>query len=285
MLMESPDDTILHMSLIQADEQKQYLLKEIKEAQIKEKRHVLEWHWQSENMNLDLETFTSQLISVEKVVNDTSKHVTKTSIHRKLWVGQIVSGSVGIYISTSPDEGLLPSEYNTMGRILNFVFSVLEKLKQHDDVYIKSHLAEIFESNLTLIDSYKKLFSNIHMNKRAVKLKWNDYDGGKIEIGIDVDNAKHITEILEGSPVKIENTVEENIKIKGISLIKESIEFYLVAGPQLKKNVRTAKFDPKFAVELAEHFNQDILAVFIVTRSINDVTNKEEEKWHLVEIK
>lgn len=278
LLKKFPDDFALIITLKQDKQRQKDLENELKKAQAEQRKHSIIYTFKGvkSTAKLPVDMVIENLENFKSLLVKTSKFLLNTDQpFEQLYFNTLVSGSMGLLLTTSIDDKLI-SDFEI---VFSFVFDNINDLIKGDSQIIQDVVSKSFKNNIKLIRNYRKLFEVTAKFKNDICITWESFKEKKHDIDIDYQKSLKVYNTLK----KYISIPEQNVTIygiiKGISLIKNKVEFLT---QEKKGRLIRCEFHETLINDIKRLFNLPTKAEFKLRREINDITGEEKDFWTLL---
>ncbi len=276
---QHPADATLQMLLSQDVSRLKELSEELAFSYAHHRRHVLKIIFKNiqEYSSIPIGQFTSTLSMFSKLLDTLSKQV--LSIPKAplgLNFSTTFAGSFGILMNTDYDHELI-SEFTSVATTL---FEYLNQMCSSESDLLIKFISTKLASNKKVVRAFRSYFQVQSDNANDIQVEWADPDQRSQGVYIDHQTSYRIYNLLktfEGFP---EVAVDKIGKIRGISLIRHSIEFV----PEDDHRLIKAHYDKNMDEIVKPYLDKRARAVFLLKKQLNETTDEIIEEWQLKDI-
>lgn len=279
LLLQFPDDNLLRLTIEQDKNRRIVLLDELK-LSISENQQNSVYFFLDENVSgIDLDLLLPNLTNFRNIIDKTSNYL-NVSNRIPLKFKTTVAGSFG-FLLTTPFEGKLFRDYDN---VLEYVFDTISKLEQSNESTIHDILQDRFKNDKKVINKYCLFFNQLSKSKKDYRIEWTAISGNHNVISLPEKTTTHLYSLLS-QQVKPEETTRQLYGIiKGVSLIKNKIDFVIdLERPNISP--LKAKFSEDLVDLVKEYLDTYIICEFKIISEYNEATEEEIYKYELLNIK
>lgn len=279
LLLQFPDDNLLRLTIEQDKNRRIILLDELK-LSISENQQNSVYFFLDENVSgIDLDLLLPNLTNFRNIIDKTSNYL-NVSNRIPLKFKTTVAGSFG-FLLTTPFEGKLFRDYDN---VLEYVFDTISKLEQSNESTIHDILQDRFKNDKKVINKYCLFFNQLSKSKKDYRIEWTSISGNHNVISLPEKTTTHLYFLLSQQVKPEETTSQLYGIIKGVSLIKNKIDFVIdLERPNISP--LKAKFSEDLVDLVKEYLDTYIICEFKIISEYNEATEEEINKYELLNIK
>jgi hypothetical protein len=278
LLLQFPDDNLLRLTIEQDTFRRAALIDELKSSISENQQNIVYFFLDEEVSGIDLDLLLPNLSNFKNIIDKTCSHL-NVSYRLPLNLKTTVAGSFG-FLLTTPFESKLFREYDN---VIDYVFNTITTLEGANDENIQQILKDLFKNDKKIINKYSQFFNGLSKTKKNFRIEWTAISGGHNTINLTEETTTQLYSLLSQHSKPEESTKQLYGIIKGISLLKNKIDF--------ATNIENPSHNPikaSFAVDLAElakeYLDSLCICEFKVITEYNEATEEEINKYELLNI-
>lgn len=278
LLLQFPDDNLLRLTIEQDKHRRAALIEELKSSISENQQNLVYFFLDEEVSGIDLDLLLPNLSNFKNIIDKTCSYL-NVSNRIPLNLKTTVTGSFG-FLLTTPFEGKLFREYDN---VIDYVFTTISALEIANDENIQQILKDLFKNDKKVINRYSHFFNGLSKTKKNFRIEWTSISGGHNTINLTEQTTNYLYSLLSQHSKPEESTKQIYGIIKGISLLKNKIDF--------ATNIENPSNNPikaSFAVDLVELVKEylDLICIceFKVITEYNEATEEEINKYELLNI-
>jgi hypothetical protein len=268
-----PEDATLQLLIAQDESRLQELSQELTYSYLHFRRHTVKLVFKNvkEYGSIPIEQLTSTLSIFGKLIDAVSKQVLGSPTPLGLNLSTIFAGSFGVLMNTDYDDELI----SKFGAMATSLFEYLDKLNTTEPNKLSQFISTKLAFNKKIIRAFRNYFQIQSDYLNDIELEWSDPELKTNQVYIDHQTSFRIYNLLktfEGFP---EVAVEKTGTIRGISLIKHSIEFV----PEDQHRLIRAHFDKSLDETVKPFLDRRAQVFFLLKKQLNETTDEIIEEW------
>jgi len=274
-----PEDPTIQLLLGQDESRLKELSSELADSYAYHRRHVLKLVFKNvqDAISLPVEQLSSTLMLFNKLMDRISTQVLKSSKSPlRLNFATSFAGSVGIMMNTDYDPELV-SQFETVAARL---FDYLSTLAATESKNLTSYISINIAHDKYVVRALRNFFKNQSEGANDIQLEWGDLDRRYREVFIDHEASFRIFSLLGNFETFPEVEVTKIGRIRGVSLVRHSIEFQ----PEDDHRLIRAHFDKKMDDIFKAYLDERVRALLLLRKQLNDVTDEIIEEWRILAI-
>jgi hypothetical protein len=278
LLLQFPDDNLLRLTIEQDKYRRAALIEELKSSISENQQNLVYFFLDEDVSGIDLDLLLPNLSNFKNIIDKTCSYL-NVSNRIPLNLKTTVTGSFG-FLLTTPFEGKLFREYDN---VIDYVFKTISALELANDENIQQILKDLFKNDKKVINKYSQFFNGLSKTKKNFRIEWTAISGGHNTINLTEQTTTHLYSLLSQHSKPEESTKQLYGIIKGISLLKNKIDF--------ATNIENPTNNPikaSFAVDLVElvkeYLDSFCICEFKVITEYNEATEEEINKYELLNI-
>jgi hypothetical protein len=278
LLFQFPDDNLLRLTIEQDTHRRAALIKELKSSILENQQNLVYFFLDEDVSGIDLDLLLPNLSNFKNIIDKTCSYL-NVSNRIPLNLKTTVSGSFG-FLLTTPFEAKLFREYD---KVIDYVFTTITALELANDENIQQILKDHFKNDKKVINKYSLFFNGLSKTKKNFRIEWTAISGGHNVINLTEETTTHLYSLLSQHSKPEESTKNLYGIIKGISLLKNKIDFATnIENPS--NNPIKASFSVDLVELVKEYLDSFCICEFKVITEYNEATEEEINKYELLNI-
>lgn len=278
LLFKFPEDNLIRLTLEQDNFRRLKLIDELKISIKENQQNAFYFFIDEDTTSADIDTLIPNIANFKSIL-DKSCNLLKAGNKLPLRLNTIISGSFGLFFTT-PFEGKLFREYD---KVIEFVFNAISLLDVSSELTIHDTIKDLFKDDKALINKYIQFFSNLSKSKKDYRLEWTPIEGDHQKLQLSQEKTKRIFTLLSQQNKPEETTKQIYGIIKGVSLIKNEIDFSIDIEHPANNPIK-AKFSSDLTEMVKEYLDCFSICEFNVVTTYNEATESETSKYELLNI-